>query len=721
MPLSHLTKGLQLQVVSSDGMYYSKRCNGKEASEGKVCVSCRYVRKTLLTRQSRLRHSIKKPIKSASQRLRLQVQKNKRLSCRFARVQDKLKEMQAENASKPDEVLEAQIATLPPKQQECVRQCFSAAKKKSSKGNVFSKNWILECILMKMKSARLYEHIRKHNIISLPSKSTLKRYLRLYKSGYGFSHKVLSQLKKKTRHISSFQRRGGLLVDEIKLSEHLNVTSSGRIEGFVDMGPFSGEGQNVPCDHGMVIMFVPFTGKWTQIIGAFATSGNAKAEILAKVLIEATILAEANGLIVDFITCDGASWNRRMWTILGIGAKSGKITCSLEHPVDSSRQLYFLSDFPHLLKCVRNTLLQHPLNTPNGMVSIQPVRQAFKVDSTNVTLKAMPGLTSVHLQPNSFEKMRVSIAFQLFGDRVINGLLFYQDKLEASWGEIDATVEFFRRINCLIKVMTSRFPARALRPGSMSVQTLKDFLDFMSCWERHANGAGGFLSASTAVGLRVTISSTLALLDHLKKHNFKYLMTARLSQDPLENFFGIVRQSCGSNDHPTPTQFLIVVNCLSFYNLAKAVSSGNAELGEEMSSLLEPSDGSTREVRVDDLDNAVEAGNLDLADRILQRIPSDHKEYVEQKSDDRLIYYMSGYVARKFLKRNDCTECRNVLLLTTAKPAKNSGRTSCVANRVAVATQRTLRRMEPGATVPTPGGKHRKGAAMHSESGEFEN
>lgn len=219
--------------------------------------------------------------------------------------------------------------------------------------------------------------------------------------------------------------------------------------------------------------------------------------------------------------------------------------------------------------------------------------------------------------------------------------------------------------------MTSRFPARALRPGSMSVQTLKDFLDFMSCWERHANGAGGFLSASTAVGLRVTISSTLALLDHLKKHNFKYLMTARLSQDPLENFFGIVRQSCGSNDHPTPTQFLIVVNCLSFYNLAKAVSSGNAELGEEMSSLLEPSDGSTREVRVDDLDNAVEAGNLDLADRILQRIPSDHKEYVEQKSDDRLIYYMSGYVARKFLKRNDCTECRNVLLLTTAKPAKN--------------------------------------------------
>ncbi|KAH9364911.1 hypothetical protein HPB48_000413 [Haemaphysalis longicornis] len=93
--------------------------------------------------------------------------------------------MQEENASKPEEVLEAEISALDPKQQECVRQCFSAAKK--------SANWILECIMMKMKRAKLYEHLRKHNFISLPSKSTLKRYLRTYKSAFGFSHKVLSK------------------------------------------------------------------------------------------------------------------------------------------------------------------------------------------------------------------------------------------------------------------------------------------------------------------------------------------------------------------------------------------------------------------------------------------------------------------------------------------------------------------------------------------------
>ncbi|XP_077491439.1 uncharacterized protein LOC144102047 [Amblyomma americanum] len=443
MPKSNLTEGLEQQVTIRNGAYYSKKCAGKEQSEGQACISCRYTRKALQSRKSRLKGLIRKRTRTTAARLRAAAQKNRRLFSRCARLKDRLKQMQEENSLKPEEVLQEQIASLPLKQQDCVRQCFSAAKKKSAKGNVYSKDWILECILMKMKSAKLYEHLRKHNILSLPSKSTLKRYLKLYKSGFGFSTKILRQLKQKTRHMSTFSRRGGLLVDELKLSEHLNVTSSGHIEGFVDMGSFTEGGESVPCDHGMVVMFIPFTGKWTQIIGCFATRGNAKAELLAKIIIEATVLAEASGLLVDFITSDGASWNRRMWKILGIGVESGKVTCKSEHPVDPARHLHFLSDFPHLLKCVRNTLLSHPLNTPNGMVSIQPLRQAFRIDSGNITLKAMPGLTLVHLQPNGFEKMRVTLAFQLFGDRVLNGLNFYKDTLESSWGKIDATLSFF--------------------------------------------------------------------------------------------------------------------------------------------------------------------------------------------------------------------------------------------------------------------------------------
>lgn len=89
---------------------------------------------------------------------------------------------------------------------------------------------------MKMKSPRLYQHIRKHEILVLPCKTTLKKYVKTYRSSFDFNIKSLDILKKKTSNMSTFQRHGGLLVDELRLSEHLNVTSSGQIQGFMDLG-----------------------------------------------------------------------------------------------------------------------------------------------------------------------------------------------------------------------------------------------------------------------------------------------------------------------------------------------------------------------------------------------------------------------------------------------------------------------------------------------------
>ncbi|KAH7979800.1 hypothetical protein HPB49_011096 [Dermacentor silvarum] len=170
--------------------------------------------------------------------------------------------------------------------------------------------------------------------------------------------------------MDNFRIHGGLLFDEMKLSEHLSVEQSGKLRGFVDLGPFTPpQDANLPCDHGMVVMFVPFTGEFSQIIGAFATHGNVKGSLLCKILIEAIILVEKAGLFVDFVTCDGASRNRRMWTIMGIQGTANNVTCKVKHPADSKRSLHFFSDFPHLLKCLRNSLLKGGFNTPDGRLS----------------------------------------------------------------------------------------------------------------------------------------------------------------------------------------------------------------------------------------------------------------------------------------------------------------------------------------------------------------
>ncbi|XP_075739015.1 uncharacterized protein LOC142784501 [Rhipicephalus microplus] len=323
---------------------------------------------------------------------------------------------------------------------------FKAAKRKSVRGMRYSKEWILECLIMRMKGPKLYEDMRRQKVLVLPSKVTLQKYLRLYRTGFGFNAKVMSMLKQKASSMDAFKRHGGLIVDEIKLSENLSVSSSGHIQGFVDMGQFTpSSDKHKVADHGMVIMFVPFTGEWTQILASFATQGNMKGNLLSKVMLEAVILAEKAGLFVDVITSDvatetcGPGW---AFTRLHL-AQIAK--CNIQWTTSG----HFISDFPHLVKCIRNGLLQADFTTPTGPASLRPVKEALTLDGSNVTLQAMPGITTRHTQPNNFEKMRVTYAFQLFSDTVLNGLRLYKNDVEAKCGSIQPVLTFFGQVYCL--------------------------------------------------------------------------------------------------------------------------------------------------------------------------------------------------------------------------------------------------------------------------------
>lgn len=223
---------------------------------------------------------------------------------------------------------------------------------------------------------------------------------------------------------------------------------------------------------------------------------------------------------------------------------------------------------------------------------------------------------------------------------------------------------YCRRINDIIKVMTSRFPAEALRPNSAGSTALSDFLEYLTAWEQHAGG-DGFLSDSTATGLRVTLSSTLELLSYLTSLGYKFIMTSRLSQDPLENVFGIVRQSSGCNDHPTPSQFLVTMNCLSFYSLVKTVRYGNADPCA-ITALLDVEGGTSAPPRsslYDQVDDLIESGDLSAAETILS-CSLDHDQHVE-RSDARLIHYIAGYVARKCVMKMKCEHCMQLLTSST--------------------------------------------------------
>lgn len=54
---------------------------------------------------------------------------------------------------------------------------------------------------------------------------------------------------------------------------------------------------------------------------------------------------------------------------MGVKATSKEIVERRLHPSDNKRFLYSLSEFPHLMKDLRNRLLQTSFDTPDGMVN----------------------------------------------------------------------------------------------------------------------------------------------------------------------------------------------------------------------------------------------------------------------------------------------------------------------------------------------------------------
>ena len=220
--------------------------------------------------------------------------------------------------------------------------------------------------------------------------------MKFLKSQYGFQNSIFTEIKKKTGNMSHQDIHGihvwvfmsnNLLIYNLKLEicvlnkilfshrTHGCYISRYAISGWneadqdiafnkenlklearTNLGKHTPESQKGKADvHALVLIFQPFRGKWVQTLGCSLSRGSASGNTLQKLLIECIILCENAGLRVDAITTDGATWNRSIWRMFGLT----EIAVSAPHIVDANRRLRFISDFPHLIKCVRNFFIKH--------------------------------------------------------------------------------------------------------------------------------------------------------------------------------------------------------------------------------------------------------------------------------------------------------------------------------------------------------------------------
>jgi len=249
---------------------------------------------------------------------------------------------------------------LPPKTALIINQTLSNADVKSKTGNRYSTEWTLDSLLIRCKSTRAYKMLRENQYLPLPSMSTLNRSIRAMRPEFGFDKALLTGLKEKLAQFPLNERRGMLMFDEIQISKNIDFrVDSCKVVGMVDFGELtSEENRYQEGDHALVFLFQPHLGGWHQTIGCFCSASTTPTMILSKFILQAIILLENSGALVDGIVCDGASSNRSALASFGFNGDVKNVQNKMQNPCDKERSIFFFCDVPHLLKTIRNNLLK---------------------------------------------------------------------------------------------------------------------------------------------------------------------------------------------------------------------------------------------------------------------------------------------------------------------------------------------------------------------------
>ncbi|KAH8033451.1 hypothetical protein HPB51_012904 [Rhipicephalus microplus] len=216
---------------------------------------------------------------------------------------------------------------------------------------------------------------------------------------------------------------------------------------------------------------------------------------------------------------------------------------------------------------------------------------------------------------------------------------------------------------------------------TQKVKVIKDFLVMLTEFNHNTKNTLLFASRQTTESLRVTLLSIIDIIDELHKAGVPYVLTAKLNQDPLERFFGIVRSFHGDDDHPTIIQFSQIYRLLSLFtpvrNAVKENCSGPAEgvLVSIHESLAEKAKAAA------ELKLAVEA-KLDkklLGMVCTEDVCCDERDHGYQKAGahEMVVYYLAGYVTRKSRKQyraKNAVRCSQLLPISSTPRQHSSTR-----------------------------------------------
>jgi len=159
---------------------------------------------------------------------------------------------------------------------------------------------------------------------------------------------------------------------------------------------------------------------------------------------------ESSGIKVCSMVSDMGTKNQALWKELEVGevVKGELMNTRFPHPSDEFRRVHVFPDYPHLLKLLRNHLIDTKLTLPDGAVLDRNlIKKLLEVQKRD--LKLTFKVTHNHINVRGKQRMKVRPAFELFSAKVANAIrvAFPKKKSEA---------EFFELVNNFSDLMNTR-------------------------------------------------------------------------------------------------------------------------------------------------------------------------------------------------------------------------------------------------------------------------
>ncbi|KAK3909139.1 DNA transposase [Frankliniella fusca] len=450
-----------------------------------------------------------------------------------------------------------------------IQQQLQARKVKSARAMKWHPLMIRFALQLQMCSTSAgYNNARR--FIKLPSDRTLYDYTHIYDVKPGCQFQFINETSEKVRNMEhDYQKYHVLMFDEMYVREKIaQKKSTGEIIGYCSLSEvqsemlelrhkLQGEAQGLketavkepPTTKRMLTYMVKGTASGICNSVASYTVDVLTREDLHQHTWEVIGHLESAGIAVIACVCDGSSVNRGFFDMQPPASgrlDSGGVFDTM-NPFAPDRNIFFISDPPHLLKTTRNALensgrkKSRQLTIQGELLTWQTIIQLFQLKSEQ-TVKKLPRLTPECVFLNSYSRMRVS-----FAARVLNQSIHQHKPNLAPYSNLED--ERFQKFEQML----------------LYLRNWKEEIELMPNLTREEKKSR-LLPQATIDGWEMVCRALPLAIKFLLSRGTKFVMARIFCQDPVEQRFSKHR---AIDANPEPEKFLKDENTLNLQGKMK--------------------------------------------------------------------------------------------------------------------------------------------------------